>query len=95
MKDMAKRILRKCILYSLSFFVYLVFVAFGFLVVQELQPDLLMSYTFSTAILVTVFTLYKLRWVLFPDLCKILTVSKSMWDKLWDRGMEAICKKTK
>ncbi len=95
MKTPIKQILKKCMVYALLYMAYIVLIALGFLAVQELRPDLLMPYVFAAAIFVTVLVLYKLRWVLFPDLCKLLTVSKSIWDKLWNIGVEVICKKTK
>jgi len=90
-----KKILQKAILYVLLFMAYVVLVALGFLAVQKLWPELLMPYVFAAAILATALVLYKLRWILFADLCKFLAASKSRWDTLWNMGVEAICKKTK
>lgn len=89
-----KQVLRKCMLYLLIYLGYILCVALGFLVVQKFWPQRLQLYAFVAAILATLIILYKLRWVMFPDLCRLFSFTKSNWDKFWNLGV-SICKKTK
>ncbi|MEL7632761.1 hypothetical protein [Sporomusa sphaeroides] len=74
---------------------YIVLVALGFLVVEQVQPDWLISYGLAAGVIALAVILYNLRWVLFSDLCTALEVSKTGWDILWDKGVHLLWKKAK